>query len=100
MKKNFIQPKNYLLRNYSEYKNKLRHLNQDYTLKQIDLSGSKGFNEFKSSKILTKNQFNKLKKFNPKKNLLILEEKLFPQKKALSEMSVETIWQDGKIYIF
>ena len=25
---------------------------------------------------------------------------LFPQKKALSEMSVETIWQDGKIIYF
>ena len=38
--------------------------------------------------------------YNLKNKKIIIEEKLFPKKNTLSEMSAETIWQDGKIIYF
>ena len=101
LEKSFIQPKSFLIKNYDDFKKKVKSLQSDYVLKHLNLSGSKGFNEFKSNELLTRNQFNKnLKKYPLSKGILIEEKLKKNQKLLFSEMSSESIWQDGKIIFF
>ena len=100
LKGKFPQPKNFLILNYNDYISKIKYFKNGYALKQLNLSGSKGFHEFESNQRLTKNQFSKLINYNPKNKKIIMEEKLSSKKNILSEMSVETIWQDGNIIYF
>lgn len=96
----FPQPESFILSNYEEYLRKINKFNKDYTLKQLNLSGSKGFYEFKANQKISRKKFLKLLNFNRKNKKVLMEEKLFSQKNVISEMSAETIWQDGKIIYF
>jgi biotin carboxylase len=100
LKNKLPQPESYLISNYEDYIKKVKNFSRGYTLKQLNLSGSKGFYELKANEKLTKKKFTKLLNFNPQNKKIIIEEKLFPKKNTLSEMSTEAIWQDGKIIYF
>jgi len=100
LKGKLSQPKNYLISSYEDYIKKLKNFDKGYALKQLNLSGSKGFYEFKSNHKLSKKQFSKILNFNLKNKKILIEEKLLPKRNTLSEMSAETIWQDGKIIYF
>ena len=96
----FPQPRSFLLSSYNEYLKKISRFNNGYTLKQLNLSGSKGFHEFNANQKLPQKKFLKLLYFNKKNQKILMEEKLLSQKNKISEMSAETIWQDGKIIYF
>ena len=98
LKGKFPQPKNFLILNYNDYISKIRYFKNGYALKQLNLLVVKGFMNLSQIKDSQK-QFSKLINYNPKNKKIIMEEKL-SSKKKLSEMSVETIWQDGNIIYF
>jgi len=101
LKKFFPQPKSFFIKKYSHYKKKVRELNCAYVIKHLNLSGSKGFRVFDKNFIISSSFFNRIK--NETKNCqgIILEEKLQKNKDVkFSEMSVESVWQDGKIIYF
>jgi hypothetical protein len=101
LKKYFIQPKSFFIKDYDDLKKKTKLLKSDYVLKHLNLSGSKGFHEFRYDDILTNSQFEKnIKKYPLSKGILIEEKLKKNQKLLFSEMSAESIWQNGKIIFF
>jgi biotin carboxylase len=101
LKKFFIQPKSFLIKNYKEYKKRVSEINFDYVIKHLNLSGSKGFREFPKKFIINKNLFNKITTEMKNSDGILIEEKIKKSSEAIfSEMSAETIWQNGRIIYF
>ena len=101
LKKFFIQPESFLIKNYTEYKKRVLEINFDYVIKHLNLSGSKGFREFPKNFIINEYLFNKIKAEIKNSNGILIEEKLRKSSNAtFSEMSAETIWQNGRIIYF
>src|SRR3990167_2906581 len=68
-----------------------------FVLKASDSSGSRGFQVLSSKFELTQTQFD-YTKHHSSRGIVIIEERLIPDKTQISEASVETIWVDGKMY--
>lgn len=101
LKNFFTQPKSFFIKNYSQYKKKVKELNCAYVIKHLNLSGSKGFRSFDKNFIMSNNFFNQIKNEIKKSQGILLEEKLQKNKYVkFSEMSAESVWQDGKIIYF
>jgi biotin carboxylase len=62
LKKFLIQPKSFLIKDYSQYKKKVKDLNCAYVIKHLNLSGSKGFRSFDKNFIMSNSFFNQIKK--------------------------------------
>lgn len=101
LKKFFTQPKSFYIKNYSQYKKKVKNLNCAYVIKHLNLSGSKGFRSFDKNFIMSKSFFYQIKNEIKNSQGILLEEKLQKNKDVkFSEISVESVWQDGKIIYF
>lgn len=101
LKKKFIQPKSFLIKNYKHYLKLRKNLNSHYVIKHLNLSGSRGFKEFSKSQILSENNYNKIRYRIKKSNGILIEEKLQKDRDVIfSEMSAETVWQNGRIIFF
>ena len=101
LKNFFTQPKSFFIKNYSQYKKKVKELNCPYVIKHLNLSGSKGFRSFDKNFIISNSFFNQIKNEIKNSQGILLEEKLQKNKYVkFSEMSVESVWQDGKIIYF
>jgi phosphoribosylaminoimidazole carboxylase (NCAIR synthetase) len=101
LKKFFIQPKSFFIKNYNQYKKKVLQINSDYVIKHLNFSGSKGFKEFTKNTIISKHLFDKIRLELKKSEGILVEEKIKKSSNAIfSEMSAETIWQNGRIIYF
>jgi hypothetical protein len=101
LKKFFIQPKSFIINNYNQYKKKVLEINSDYVIKHLNFSGSKGFKEFQKNLIIKKYLFNQIRTELKNSEGILIEEKIKKSRNAaFSEMSAETIWQNGKIIYF
>ena len=101
LKKFFLQPKSFIIKNYSQYKKKVKELKCEYVIKHLNLSGSKGFRSFDKNFVMSNSFFKKIKDEINNSEGILIEEKIQKNKDVnYSEMSVESLWQDGKIIFF
>jgi biotin carboxylase len=101
LKKFFIQPKSFFIKNYNQYKKKVLEINSDYVIKHLNFSGSKGFKEFPKNVIINKYLFYQIRSELKNSEGILVEEKIKKSSNAIfSEMSAETIWQNGRIIYF
>jgi biotin carboxylase len=101
LKKFFIQPKSFFIKNYNQYKKKVLEINSDYVIKHLNFSGSKGFKEFPKNAIISKHLFDQIRSELKNSEGILVEEKIKKSSNAIfSEMSAETIWQNGRIIYF
>ncbi len=91
------QPKFCLTKNINEAKSFLKSIGNQGVVKSTDNSGSRGFTKINPHEELTESVFKKALESGTTGAVLI-EETLFPIKDAIAELSVETLWFNGKMY--
>ncbi|TAL60211.1 MAG: hypothetical protein EPN85_07725 [Bacteroidetes bacterium] len=98
IKSGVYQPKS---SSFSDYEASLKYVSQNklssFVVKATDNSGSRGFNCIEKAADYTQEIFNDAKK-NGTTGLVIIEEMLIPIKHGVAELSVETLWCNGKMY--
>lgn len=73
------------------------HPDQSWVLKATDNSGSRGFSALPAGQHPTPAQFQAALE-NGTTGRVIIEEMLTPRPDGISELSVETVWENGKMY--
>ncbi len=98
IEKGVYQPKSY---SFSDYNESLKFINENkfksFVVKATDNSGSRGFTAIQDISEFTFEVFEDAK-LNGTTGLAIIEEMLIPINYAVAELSVETIWFNGKMY--
>ena len=75
----------------------LSRVSSDYVVKATDNSGSRGFSVVPAGSSISADQY-ELALAMGTTGCVLLEERLSPHEAQVSEASVETLWQDGKMY--
>lgn len=91
------QPESRSFDNYEAAYEFLKLKQLPYVIKATDNSGSRGFASINNLDDFTLEQFKLTRDFGTT-GQVIIEEKLVADTTQISEASVETIWQDGKMY--
>jgi len=91
------QPKYAKISNLSDFKKAIKKIGFPAALKSSDNSGSRGFLKITSENDVSEKNLKYSLKFGTT-GYAILEELLIPVKNEIAELSVETIWQNGKMY--
>jgi biotin carboxylase len=91
------QPQFHEARTFEEAVQLLGRAESDYVIKATDNSGSRGFSVIPKGVAITRSQYESARSMGTT-GRVILEERLRPNPAQVSEASVETLWQDGKMY--
>lgn len=88
-------------KSFYDYESSLKFISDkkfnSFVVKATDNSGSRGFTCIEKVSDYTEDVFNEAQK-NGTTGLAIIEEMLIPIKDSVAELSVETIWLNGKMY--
>jgi len=91
------QPKSYCLSSFDDTVRAFEKMNCPAVLKATDNSGSRGFYRVNSKADLTTETFEHALRMGTS-NKVIIEEALEPTHDEISELSVEVIWSEGKMF--
>lgn len=92
-----LQPTYRLCHSYQEALEFVASSNMDMVVKATDSSGSRGFSVVKKGDKLQQSNYEEAFLYGTK-GAIVIEQKLTPDRKQISEASVETLWIDGKMY--
>lgn len=91
------QPESHAVTTYESALEVLRHVDRTFVIKATDNSGSRGFGVIPRGQLLSKEQFERARRMGTTGTVL-LEGRLEADPEQISEVSVETLWHDGKMY--
>ena len=91
------QPKYECVNNLKDAKLFLASIGNCGVIKSTDNSGSRGFSKVNSLEELTQSVFD-LAVLSGTSGLVLIEEALIPRNDCIAELSVETLWFNGKMY--